>query len=302
MLTFSQLQTRAAGFVGINPTTDTLDSTNIIQDINQAQRLIEAAGRRYWTRGEFTADLVAMQPYYTLPSEVVRITTIRANTGDNSYNWPVTEVDSEMVWNRFNVIPSNTVIVPQFFFARGPNEFGLYPVPGTDVEAGVIVSCELRAQDMAIADTTNITVTVSNGDQYVTSPSSSFSTNMVGMMFSTTDGSDGKWYRVAAATASELTLENVYEGPSESGVSCIIGQSPIFPEAYHMGCAYYAAYQFYLKRNDDQTALATYKALFEEVLDKYRGAYAAKTTGLVQKPLDSDIINIFWIPPASLSF
>src|ERR1700683_5359079 len=101
MLTFSQMQTRSANFVGINPSTATIDMTNITQDINQAQRLIEASGRRYWTRGEFTADLVATQQYYTLPAEVVRITTIRANTGDNSYNWPVEQVDSEELWNRF---------------------------------------------------------------------------------------------------------------------------------------------------------------------------------------------------------
>lgn len=301
MLTFSQMQTRAANFVGVNPSTATIDMTNITQDINQAQRLIEASGRRYWTRGEFTADLVATQQYYTLPAEVVRITTIRANTGNQSYNWPVDEIDSEMLWNRFNVIPSNTVIVPQFYFVRGPNEFGLYPVPSTNTVAGVLVSCELRAADMSITDVTSITVTTTNGSQYITSPSSSFQTNMVGMVFSTTDGADGKWYRVAAATASQLTLENAFEGPTNTFVPTIIGQSPLFPEAYHMGCCYYAAYQFYLKRNDDATALATYKALFEDVLQKYREAYAAKSTGLVQRSLENNVINIFWVPPANLT-
>lgn len=236
-----------------------------------------------------------------MPAEVVRITTIRANTGDNSYNWPVELVDSEEMWNRFNIIPSNTVIVPQFGFIRGPNEFGLYPVPSTNTTAGVLVSCELRAADMSIADVSNITVTTTNGNQFITSPSSSFQTNMAGMVFSTTDGADGKWYRVVAATASQLTLENVFEGPTNTLVPCIIGQSPLFPEAYHMGCAYFAAYQFYLKRNDDATALATYKSLFEDVLMKYKEAYAVKTTGLVQKPIGSEVINIFWIPPANLT-
>lgn len=301
MLTFTQMQTRSANFVGINPSTSTTDMTNITQDINQAQRLIEASGRRYWTRGEFTADLVATQQYYTLPAEVVRITTVRANTGDTSYNWPVNQIDSEDLWNRFNIVPSNTVIVPQFYFVRGPNEFGLYPVPSEDTEAGLLVSCELRAADMSIADVTNITVTTTNGSQYITSPSSSFQTNMVGMIFSTTDGADGKWYRIMAATATQLTLENVFEGPSNTLVPTIIGQAPLFPEAYHMGCAYFAAYQYYLKRNDDATALATYKALFEDVLQKYREAYAAKTTGLVQKPIGDQVVNIFWIPPQNLT-
>jgi hypothetical protein len=124
---------------------------------------------------------------------------------------------------------------------------------------------------------------------------------MVGMIFSTTDGADGKWYRIMAATATQLTLENVFEGPSNTLVPTIIGQAPLFPEAYHMGCAYFAAYQYYLKRNDDATALATYKALFEDVLQKYREAYAAKTTGLVQKPIGDQVVNIFWIPPQNLT-
>lgn len=301
MLTFTQIKSRASTLAGINPNTDTLDMTNISQDINQAQRLIEASGRRYWTRGEFTADIIATQQYYTLPAEVVRITTVRANTGDTSYNWPVEEIDSEMLWNRFNIIPSNTVIVPQFYFVRGPNEFGLYPVPSTNTKAGLLVSCELRAADMSVDDVTDITVSTTNGSQYVTSPSSVFQTNMEGMVFSTTDGADGKWYRIAAATASQLTLENVFEGPTNTSVPTIIGQSPIFPEAYHMGCAYFAAYQFYLKRNDDATALATYKSLFEDVLQKYREAYAAKSTGLVQRPIGEQTMNIFWIPPQNLS-
>lgn len=301
MITFTQQKNRSYAFMGINPNTDSLDVTNAVQDVNQAMRLIEASGRRYWTRGEFTADLVAGQQYYTLPAEVVRCTTVRANTGDTSYNWPVDEVDSEPLWNRFNVIPSNTVIVPQFTFIRGTNELGMYPVPSTDTTGGLIVSCELRANDMGIDDITNITVTTNNGSQYITSPSSDFQTNMVGMVFSTTDGADGKWYRVAAATSSQLTLENAFEGPTNTTVPCIIGQAPLYPEAYHMAGPYFAAYQFYLKRNDDATALATYKALYEDLTQKYKEAYAVKTTGLVQKQLENNIINIFWIPPVNLT-
>jgi hypothetical protein len=301
MMTYTQLQQRAYDFMGINSATDTTDVTNAAQDINNAQRLIEASARRYWTRGAFVTSLVAKQQYYTLPAEVVRITTVRANGGNDTYNWPIEECTSEMLWNRFNVIPTFTVIVPQIYFVRGSNEFGLYPTPGEAVTNGLLVSCELRAPDMSIADVTTTTVSVTNGNQYVTSPSTNFSTNMVGMVFSTTDGSDGKWYRVTAATATQLTLDNAYEGPTETGVACIIGQAPAFPEAYHMGCAYYAAYQYYLKRTDGNTAVALYKGLFEDVLTQYKNAYAAKTTGMVEKPLGDQMLNIFWLNPQGLT-
>jgi hypothetical protein len=229
---------------------------------------------------------------------MVRITAVKANTGD--YNWPVVPVDSEMLWNKFNVIPSNTVIVPQFYFVRGRNEIGLYPIPSTSVTAGLVVSYESRMVDMTLADTTGTTVTVTNGSQYITSPSTDFSTSMAGMTFATTDGSDGNWYLITAATATQLTLENYYQGISESTAPCIIASVPDIPEEYHMGLVYYAAWQFYLKRNEAQNA-QMYNALFQQLLDSFISVYAAKTTGVVQKPLVDNIYNIFWLPPGIIS-
>lgn len=297
MRTFTQLKKRSFKFMGINPLTDQDDVTFAIQDINDAQRIIEASARRFWTRGQFTANLVAGQQYYTLPAEVMRITTVRANTGGESYQWPLDEVTSEMLWNKFNIIPSNTVIVPLMYFVRGANEFGLYPIPSVATNAGVIVSAEVRANDMGIDDVITTSVTVTNGSQFITSPSVEFPMNMIGMVFSTTDGSDGKWYRVAAATASQLTLENFYEGPTETLAPCIIGQAPLFPEAYHMACAYYAAAQFYSARGDDAAAIDKYTGLFNSMLDQYRQNYAVKTTGVVMKPMGDDTINRWWITP-----
>lgn len=298
MLTFTQACTRAADIVGISTTQAGQDVTNIKFDINQALRLFKNNSRRYWTRKEVTTDLVAGQQYYTFPEDMVRVTQVKANTG--GYNWPLVQVDSEALWNRFNVIPSNTVIVPQFFFVRGRNEIGLYPIPSVNQTAGLIVSYEPRMVDMSVDDTTTTTVTVTNGSQSVTTPSTNFNTNMAGMYFSVTDGSDGNWYPITAATSTTLTLENYYQGPSENTAPCIIGLVPDIPEEYHLGLVYYAAYQFYLKRNEDQNA-TLYKGLYEDLMQKFIEAYAAKTTGVVQKPLTDNIFNIFWLPPGLIT-
>jgi hypothetical protein len=298
MITYTQLYTRVASLIGINASVDTQDVVNSKQDINQALRLFKNQARRYWTRKEVTANLVAGQQYYTFPEDMVRITTVRANTG--GYNWPLVNVDSEELWNRFNVIPSNTVIVPQFYFVRGKNEIGLYPIPSQNQTAGLIISYEPRMTDMSVDDVTTTTVTVTNGSQYVTSPSVAFNTNMVGQYFTVTDGSDGNWYPIIAATPTQLTLENYYQGPSESGATCQIGLVPDIPEEYHIGLAYYAAYQFYLKRNEMQNA-TLYKSLYEDLLMQFKQAYANKTTGVVQKPLTDNIFNIFWLPPGVIS-
>ena len=286
--------------VGASPTTNVADVTNAKSDINQALRLFKNSARRYTTRKEVTTNLVAGQQYYTFPEDMVRITEVKSNTGSGSYNWPLVGIDSEAIWNRYNIIPNNTLMVPQFFFVRGRNEIGLYPIPSTNVTAGLIVSYEPRMNDMILDDTTTTTVTVSNGSQYVTSPSTNFNTNMVGMNFSVTDGSDGNWYLITAATATQLTLENVYQGVSESAAPCTIGLVPDIPEEYQLGLVYYACYNYYLKRNEMANA-TTFKGLYEELLSRFIDVYAAKTTGIVQKSISDDIFNIFWIPPQGLS-
>lgn len=299
MLTFQTMYTRVADLCGFSVSDDTQDVTNAKQDINQALRLFKNTSRRYWTRKEVTADLVAGQQYYTFPEDMVRITQVKANTG--GYNWPLIEVDSEKLWNKFNVIPSNTVIVPQFYFVRGRNEIGIYPIPSGNETAGLVISYEPRLPDMSTDDVTTTTVTVTSGSQLVTSPSAAFSPNMANnMWFSVTDGSDGNWYPIISATSSQLTLENYYQGPSESGAPCIIGPAADIPEDFQMAPIYFAAYNFYLKRNE--TANATlYKGLYEDLLQRYIEAYAAKSTGLVQKPLTDNLFNIFWLPPGIMT-
>lgn len=297
MLTFTTLYNRAINQVGVQATT-AQDVTNAKSDINQALRLFKNAARRYWTRKEVTTNLVAGQQYYTFPEDMVRITEVKANTG--GFSWPLVQVDSEALWNRFNVVPSNTVIVPQFYFIRGRNEIGLYPTPSVSTTAGLVVSYEPRMVDMSVDDTTNITVTATNGSATITFPSSPFNTNMNGMSFSVTDGSDGNWYPIIAATSSQLTLENVYQGPTGATLPCIIGSVPDIPEEYQLGLVYFACYNFYLKRKDAATA-TLYKGLYEDLLQKYTEAYAAKTTGIVQKPITDNIFNIFWLPPGVIS-
>ena len=96
------------------------------------------------------------------------------------------------------------------------------------------------------------------------------------------------------------TLENVYQGVSESTAPCTIGLVPDIPEEYQLGLVYYACYNYYLKRNEMANA-TTFKGLYEELLSRFIDVYAAKTTGIVQKSISDDIFNIFWLPPGTMS-
>lgn len=293
MITYTQLYNRALDYCGVSAN-DTTTVANIKQDIKQGLALFKNAGRRYWTRKEASANLVSQQQYYTFPEDAVRITEVRVNS--NGLNFPVLPVDSEAMWNRINIIPAMTINLPMYYFIRGRNEIGLWPIPTQNVVNGLVLSYEPRMPDMILDDVTSTTVTVANGSQSVTSPSSPFTTTMNGMWFSVTDGSDGNWYPIIGASTSVLTLENYYQGPSGTSVSCIIGSVPDIPEDYQLGLAYFAAYNYYLKRNEMATA-NEYKALFEDLFDRFKETYADKTTGQVQQSIENYRYSLFTLPP-----
>lgn len=292
MLTFTQAYTRAADMLGVNVSTDTTDIINIKQDVNQGLRLFKNASRRYWTRKEVSASLVQMQQYYTFPMDAVRVTEVRANS--SGLDFPILQVDSEAMFNRINIIPAMTINLPMYYWIRGRNEIGLWPIPSQATSAGLIISYEPRLADMSVDDVTNITVSVTNANPVITG--TGFLPNMVGMWFSVTDGTDGNWYQITAQTGTTLTLENNYQGITEGSATCIIGSAPDIPEDYHLGMVYYACMNYFLKRKDNGSA-SFYKGLFEDLLQQYKEVYAAKTTGQVQQEISDYRYSLFTLPP-----
>lgn len=301
MITFQTLYNRVSDMTGVanSPT----DLTNFKADINQGLRLFKNAARRYWTRQEKSTSIVAGQQYYQLPPDCVRVTAVRVLS--SGLNYPVQQIDSEELWNAYNIIPATTINLPQFYFIRGNNEIGLYPIPSTGYTNGLMVSYEPRLVDMSLDDVTNTTsgktVTVTNGSTTVTASGSLFDPSMVGRWFSVTDGSDGNWYQIAIYNSTtSVELNNMYAGTSGGSKTFTIGQCPDIPEDYHLALAYFAAYNFYMKRKDAGHA-TLYKSLFEDLLQQYKEVYAAKTTGQVQKPQPDGPISLFWFPPTGLT-
>lgn len=295
MLTFTQLTNRTTDIVG---TTDATTVTNVKQDLNQGLRLFKNAARRYWTRQEKTANLVSEQQYYQLPSDVVRVTEVKVVA--NGLVFPLQPVESEYQWNQLNIIPAVTINVPTYYFVRGYNEIGLWPTPSFDQEAGLTVSYEPRLADMSIDDVTG-TATVTNDAVLITDSATSFTPQMVGRWFQVTDGTDGNWYKIGAyLSTSTLNLENYYQGITGAGRTYLIGQAPDIPEDYHLGLVYFAAYNFFLKRKDNDSA-TMYKGLFDDLFNAYRAAYSDKSTGVVQNQLNRFKYSIFSVPPNTMT-
>lgn len=300
MITYTQLYTEVADNCGFSATTSSQSLTNAKRHINHALRKFKNASRRYWTRKETTFDLVANQQAYTFLPDMVRVTTVRVVSG--GLTLPVTLVDSEELWNRINLVPAMTVGVPTQGFIKGRNQLLLYPIPASNVTAGLLVSYEARQKDMSIDDllTASLNVTL-NSKNIVANAGTPFTANQVGMWLTVTDGSDGNWYMISAYTdTTHITLETNYQGPTKNAVASVIASVPDIPEDFHQALSDYACYRYFLKRKDKDTA-ASYKSLYDEALKDYKAIYAAKTTGLVQNDLTPYTYNLFNLPPQNVT-
>jgi hypothetical protein len=312
MLTFTKQYTRFADAVGISLTQNTQDLQNGKDDINQGLRLFKNAARRAWTRVEKVTNIVANQQYYQMPPDCVRVTRVRVNVG--GLDIPVEEIDSEKRWNRLNIIPTATVNVPTFYFVKGNNEIGLWPTPATVSTGGLKVSYEPRLVDMVVDDITStantytitnpgtpVTVSLVNQANTLVFSQAIATVGMVGRWVTLTDGTDGNWYQISGYTdGTHLTLGNDYVGTTTTTATFLLGQAPDIPEDYHPALWYFACYQFYLKRKDNDQAI-NYKSLFTDLYNQYVEVYAAKSTGQVQDDTLDLNYNIFGLPPTNIT-
>lgn len=247
--------------------------------INQGNQKFNSALRRYATRLAKKTDLVEDQQYYQFPQDTIRVSGVVVTS--NSVDYPLEEVVSEIQWRELNASNSTTADIPRFFFVRGFDEIGLWPVPSEDVTDGLEIWYEPRQEDLVAADVTTGTVTVTNGSTTVTHSGTSFTQSMIGRSFQVTDGTHGFWYKIAGFTStSVITLDNYYDGISGSGRTFIIGQVPQFPEEFHDALVDYAASRHY-RRKRKSRLVAEHRALFEDALERCINSYAKKSTSKV---------------------
>ena len=267
------------------------DQTNLYQQITQdysaaglviAKRDINEGGAMFLNRlgrkvnKEYqTTSIVANQQYYQFSGGILRLSEIRVLQGANYYTPEL--VTSEHEWNQRNII-STTGSYPTHYYIRGFNEVGLYPIPSANVSNGMIVSFEPQHVDLTQDDFTTGTVTVANGSVALTHSGTSFTPQMVGRWVQITDGTDGKWYRIASySSSSVLNLENYYEGIAGSGRAFRIGEVMKIPQAYQDAPVYYACDRFYQTQNDQKTA-QSYQIRFDMKVKSAKETYGRSTS------------------------
>lgn len=296
MLTFTQLVNGASEVTG---DTDSTTTPYFKRAINQGMQKFMASLRRYWTRASKVTDIVANQQYYQLPQDAIRITGVVIT--QSSIPYPLEVITSETEWRRLNVMTTATLTIPTYYFIRGNDEIGVWPTPSTAISSGLEIYYEPRTVNMTQDDYLAGTVAVTNNSQTITHSAAGFTNKMVGRYFQTTDNTDGLWYKITAyVDASNLTLENYYQGISATTATFLIGECPSFPEEFHESLIDYAAYRYYLDRKDIGVA-SEYKALFDEALVQCKETYSSKITSKVINDTNDRYYNILGQYPTSIS-
>lgn len=245
------------------------------RDINEGGAMfLNRLGRKF-NRQYKKANLTENQQYYQFSADVLRISGIRCLNG--SFYYTPELVTSEEEWNMLNAI-TLTGSIPTHAYIRGFNEVGLLPIPASDVVQGLEISFEPQHVLLTQDDFTTGTVTVSNGSIAITHSATGFTPQMVGRWVQITDGTDGRWYRIASyGSPSVLNLENYFEGISGSDRTFRIGEVMRIPEAYQDAPVYYAVDRFYLTQNDQRTA-AQFSGRFDMKVRSARETYGRSTS------------------------
>ena len=287
MLTFTDMKNNAADNCGVYPTDPAMKK--IIRDINTGVKRFQNAARRYWTRREKKTNLVLDQVYYQFPSDMLRVTTVKAVIDGTDY--PLTQINGEDEWIRLNSVKTSSGI-PTAYYIKGADEIGIYPTPSGNITDGLVVSYEPRMVDMSIEDV-EVTCTLTENSYIIEATNGTFSPKMVNDCWITVeDGSDGNWYKVSKyIDSTHIWIDNVYQGASATGVEVRIGQVPQFPEEYHDAPVDYACALFFKLRKDLETS-GIYQQSFDKAFAEYRTVYGIKTTGALINPTRKPVSRV----------
>jgi hypothetical protein len=232
MMTYSQIKQSFLRNIGADASTNSAILADFNANLAQRYSMILARMKDYMTQKTVTTTTVAAQQYYHYPQGVRNVESVVVRIG--TVNYPTTVVNAQWMWDWLNAIQVQPTSIPQFIFPRR-DDFGLYPIPQDAYT--MTFNYHYRDRALSVEDYTTGSVTVTSGSTTVTGLGTTFTAAMAGRFFSVTSDSKGEgyFYRITAVpSATELTLENGFEGTSAGTLSYLVGEMPEIPDEGHI--------------------------------------------------------------------
>jgi hypothetical protein len=232
-----------------------------------------------------TTTTVAAQQGYQMPVDFNWIKSFKVTIGTIHYT--PDEEESQEQWNYLTSQPRSGDI-PEAFFVRprfgvGGTEVQIYPTPSTSGNT-ITVVYEATDKDLSVAKYTTGTVALTNGSATVTGSGTTFTRAMVGRYFQVTDADgDGLWYKVSGYTsATVITLENFYQGTTDSSNTYQIAEAFGLPEDLHMLPIYFSLWHYSLFKKDADN-VAQYGGMYKVGLLEAKRRHGTKSRSNIIK-------------------
>jgi len=249
------------------------------QDMNLGYKIVLGELGRDITSKTKTAVTIAQQQFYQLPNDYVKMKAIKITVGSTTY--PLIEEEAQEMWDIMNMTAQYGDIPSRYFirnsFGYGGSEVGIFPIPSS-ADNVITLIYEGSDKDLSQSAYTTGNVAVTNGSATINGSGTTFTKGMVGRYFNITDADgDGMWYKIASFTsAGVITLENVYEGETDSSANYKIAEAFGFPEDIQMAPVWYAL-QMYFADKQNVKQEAKYAGLYDRTLALAKRKYATKS-------------------------
>lgn len=250
----------------------------ILFGINEGLTLFRNKLKRYWGLTTRKFSLVQNAGIYQAPEDLIRGDAIYIKI--NNERIPLTEIKNVDEWDAMVVTP--TTGYPQAFRWISNDLFEIYPAPDANYSNAGYIRYLSRAKPLSQADYTAGTVAVTHGQAAVVGTGTSWSTAMIGRVLRLADGADDvNYYRIADVTdATHLTLENAFDGATQSGKNYLIGEQPNIPSEYHFALISKGLHRYFRARRDRNLA-SEYLADFMAVQNQAEGEYSGSDVSTV---------------------
>lgn len=244
----------------------------------------------YFNERSYTTTTVASQQFYNLPPLFRKMIDLTVTIGN--VLWTTKPAPNREYWDQLNVIQF-VQDYPSFHFIYNGNQVGIWPTPATNGNT-ITINYQTRIRDLAIADYSTGTVTVTNNSANISFAGSTLNADMAGLwiQFQTPNG-DGNWYQIYSVNtgASTAVLMNPYQGTTASSIAFTIGDVPILPEDYQDLALYRALEVYFTSIVPDSSSSELYRGFYERGYAQLEADYGQKTTSPVLTDTEAPVYN-----------
>lgn len=240
--------------------------------------------------------------FYPLPPNYSKLKDVTITVGN--LKWTLKEVNTREDWDRLNVFPYYANIPDSYYIFPGGDhggQLGIWPIPSSTGNI-ITFNYKFRVPDLAIADYTTGTVTVTNGGLTVVGVGTSWvvTTNpqlesrwiQFPPTTSAATSGDNLWYQVRSVdSTTQITLYQPYQGTNITGATHTLGQMSLIAEDFQDMLPISAARTYNSSIVDNPKKAAEFQNIYDQKLTLLKEYSGSNTVQVNLSPRQGGVRN-----------